>query len=66
MAVSDVHSLGISDQMQKTQDVVVVVKRFANAHEDDTADTQSAVCLSRKQLSDQLSCFQIAHLPANR
>ena len=50
MPHTDIQAFRAVDQFQKFKDIVLIIQRLANAHENDVGDIQSAVQLGKKHL----------------
>ena len=47
---TDIQAFRTVDQFQEFKDIVLIIQRLANAHENDVGDIQSAVQLGEKHL----------------
>ena len=65
MPHADIQAIRAVDQLQKLQNVVLVIQRLANAHQNDIGDIQSAVQLGEKHLIQYLGGCQVPHLTGN-
>ena len=64
MAHPDIHSLGVVDQLQKLQNVLKIVQRLPNSHQNDVGNGCAAVMLRIQDLVQNFSRRQIPDLPA--
>ena len=65
MAVADILPLGMIDQLQKLHHVIKIIKRLANAHHHNAANTLTAILGGGDHLPQQLTHREIAHLAAD-
>ena len=61
VAHSDVHTLRGGDVLKEAHDLVKIIQRFPDAHEDDVGDALPDVLLGGIDLRADLTGFQVAH-----
>ena len=65
MPHTDIQAFRAVDQFQEFKDIVLIIQRLANAHENDVGDIQSAVQLGKKHLIQYFRRCQVSYLAGN-
>ena len=63
---TDILSIGVVHQFEKAHHVIKIIKRFANAHEDDIRDLAARLTLGVKHLIQHLRGLKAADQAADR
>lgn len=66
VAHTDVHAVGAVDKLEKANDIVEVIQRLADAHQNDVRDLHPGIKLRKKHLIEQLRRREPPHKAAQR